>query len=82
MADKKPYGEECFPEELRGGYELADWVGSHRQHFGRFGIIDLNDLTKQKVDRLISKGFQRIRKKEPAKVSTTTDTKSATPTKK
>lgn len=86
MADtKQPYGAECFPKELQSEYELVNWVGSHRQYFGRFGIIDLTQLKKDKVERLIAKGFKRIKHKEAAKstASTTSTTdKTSTPSKK
>lgn len=80
MADTKkgPYGAECFPKELQSEYELVNWVGSHRQEFGRFGIIDLSKLTKDKVERLISKGFKRIQRKESAKSSSSSDKPTST----
>lgn len=65
MANEK-YGAAALPKEISDKYELVDWVGGHRQNFGSFGDIDLSQLTEQQVERLISKGFKKIRKKSKA----------------
>ena len=70
MNEKKaPYGLEVLSKEVREQFDFPDWVGSHRQKFGRFGTIDLSTLTVQQAERLVKLGFAKIRKKE-AKAAT------------
>lgn len=51
------------------GFQLVDWVGGHRQVFGRFGIIDLTTLTPARAENLIKKGFKKLAKNETTKAS-------------
>jgi hypothetical protein len=63
MAEKKiKIGE--LPEEVAKNYELVNWVGGPRQHFGRYGDIDLDKMTEAQAQRLVQMGFPRIKKKE------------------
>ena len=43
-------------------FELVGWVGSYRQSFGKFGIVDLSTLTPEKADRLVKRGFKKIQR--------------------
>jgi len=52
-----------LPTEVAKLYKLVNWVGSTRQHFGKFGIIDLEKMTVGKAESLISKGFTKLKKK-------------------
>ena len=52
-----------LPDAVAAEFELHQWQGSHKQYFGRFGTIDLNKITLDQAERLVSMGFNRIRKK-------------------
>ena len=52
-----------LPDAVAAEFELHQWQGSHKQYFGRFGTIDLNKITLDQARRLVSMGFNRIRKK-------------------
>jgi hypothetical protein len=53
-----------LPKELQSSYELVNWPGrGTRQIFGpKFRVVDLNQLTAKKADRLIQMGFPYLRK--------------------
>jgi len=52
-----------LPSELSEEYEVINWKGSHRQVFGRFGVVDLSKLTKKRAEKLIQSGFSKLRRK-------------------
>lgn len=60
-APNKPLVAE-LPKELKG-FELNGWVGSPRQYFGKFGIVDLTKLTEVRANALVAGGFKKIKKK-------------------
>lgn len=41
--------------------EVVNWVGGHRQDFGRFGIVDLKTLKPGVAQRLVRQGFSKLR---------------------
>ena len=58
-----------LPNAVAAEFELHQWQGSHKQYFGRFGTIDLNKITLDQAERLVSMGFNRIRKKSEKKAT-------------
>ncbi len=57
------YGESALSKDVAEKFEVIDWVGSHRQFFGTFGIIDLSTMTLQQAERLAKLNFPKIRRK-------------------
>ncbi|MEM9929880.1 MAG: hypothetical protein AAF840_08690, partial [Bacteroidota bacterium] len=46
------------------GYKLVNWPGGSRMSFGPpFGIVDLDDLSVAKAERLVSMNFPYLAKK-------------------
>jgi len=62
-----------LPAEVAAKYDLVGWHGGHRQNFGKYGIIDLHTITLKQADRLVEKGFTKLKPK--AKASTSDDKK-------
>lgn len=52
-----------LPAEVAEQYELVDWVGGHRQNFGRHGVVDLSKMTLRRADALVRAGFSKLRRK-------------------
>ena len=53
-----------LPPELAEKYELVNWRGGHRQNFGPvIGDVDLTTLTEAGCEKLILRGFTKIRRK-------------------
>jgi|GEM_PF-2749344 len=50
-------------EVISKDFELVNWVGGHRQEFGKFGVIDLTKLTPQRATSLIQRGFSKLKAK-------------------
>lgn len=53
-----------LPAEVAEQYELVDWVGGHRQTFGRHGVVDLSNITLRRAEALVRAGFSKLRPKE------------------
>lgn len=68
MADQnKP--KEFLPSEVAQKYELVNWVGGHKQVFGKFGTIDLKELTVEKCAQLVKQEFSKIKAKSNSAVT-------------
>lgn len=52
-----------LPAEVAALYEVVNWQGGHRQHFGRYGIVDLKNMTITRADRLVNTKFSKLRRK-------------------
>jgi hypothetical protein len=52
-----------LPKAVAKHFDLVDWVGGHRQNFGRFGNIDLKTLTLDQAKRLAKAGFSKLKAK-------------------
>jgi len=61
---KKEQPKPVLTEETAKDFELVDWVGSHRQSFGKFGVVDLSTLDPKRADRLVKRGFKKIKRKK------------------
>lgn len=48
---------------LAKDFELVGWVGGERQNFGKFGVVNLNTLTKAQANSLVRRGFTKLAKK-------------------
>lgn len=56
-----------LPAEVAQKYELVNYgTGSHRQRWGKYGIIDVNELTLEKADRLHKAGWPKLKLKPAA----------------
>lgn len=64
-----------LPAEVAAKYDLVGWHGGHRQNFGKYGIIDLHTLTLKQADRLVEKGFTKLKLKPKAATSSADDKK-------
>jgi hypothetical protein len=47
-------------EDVAKKYELVNWVGSHKQYFGKHGIIDVNIMTVAQADALVKAEWPRL----------------------
>lgn len=57
-----------LPAEVAAKYELVDWVGGHRQIFGKHGVVDLQTITLARADKLFRDGFKKLKlKSKPPK---------------
>lgn len=56
-----------LPTAVAQRYELVGWFGGTRQHFGRFGIVDLETITPEKAALLVRAGFKKLRDKTAPK---------------
>lgn len=65
MANQDP--NSWLPADTSAKYEVVDWVGSHRQIFGRFGVIDLKNLSPRQAGSLVKRGFSKLREKTEQK---------------
>lgn len=63
MADLKKSTPITLPSEVAAEFELINWVGGHRQDFGRFGIVDLERITLAQANRLVNQGFSKLQRK-------------------
>jgi hypothetical protein len=52
-----------LPADLKGLYQVKNWAGGYRQHFGKFGIVDLKAMTIQRAETLIARGFTKLVKR-------------------
>jgi hypothetical protein len=52
-----------LPKEVAEKFALKGWVGGHRQIFGRFGVVDLKELTVARAEALVKAGFSKLVKK-------------------
>ncbi|MEL7118625.1 MAG: hypothetical protein AAFO07_04270 [Bacteroidota bacterium] len=56
-------------------YKLVDWVGGSKQHFGKFGIVDITTMTLLQARRLVQRKFPKLKQKEAPKAATVKKTK-------
>ena len=47
-------------------FELVDWAGGPRQRFGKYGLVDLEKITLKQAQKLVAKGFSKLK---PAKAA-------------
>ena len=52
-----------LPREVAEHYEVIGWQGSHKQNFGKFGIIDIKTMTLTRAGSLVSRGFKKLTRK-------------------
>ncbi len=69
-----------LPAEVAEQYELVNWVGGHRQTFGRHGAIDVTKLTLRRAEALVRAGFSKLRRK-PVSPSASSASPAAAPKK-
>jgi len=55
-----------LPPATAADYELVNWVGSHKQDFGTFGVIDVSTLTPAQAEKLVQRGWKKLRRKSAA----------------
>jgi len=58
------YPNDQLPAETAEKYEIIDWVGGNRQYFGKFGIIDIKQLTPRRAGQLVRMKFKKIKEKK------------------
>ncbi|HQU52016.1 MAG TPA: hypothetical protein PK643_03340 [Saprospiraceae bacterium] len=51
-------------KEVADQFKVTDWSGGHRQVFGRFGVIDLKELTITRANALVEMGFRKLVRKK------------------
>lgn len=56
-----------LPKEVAEHYELVGWKGGPVQVFGRFGVVDLNNLTLRRAQKLVKMGFTKLKAKPQKK---------------
>lgn len=59
-----------LPPEVAAKYDLINWVGSARQDFGKFGIVDISTMTIARADSLFKKGWKKLELKQKAVATT------------
>lgn len=60
-----------LPAEVAEKFTLVNWVGGHRQNFGKFGVIDLTKITVDQATSLVKRGFTKLKAKTKKATSTT-----------
>ena len=64
-----------LPAAVAQKYTLVNWVGGSKQHFGKYGTIDVTKLTMRRADKLFSMGWSKIALATPAETTTTSSKK-------
>lgn len=64
-----------LPAEVAQHYELVNYKGSSKQFWGKYGTIDISQLTLKKADALHQRGWPKLKKKQPAQPQTKTEEK-------
>ena len=49
-----------LPKEVSNKFKTVDWVGGHEQNFGRWGMINLKEMTLRRAETLVRKGFPKL----------------------
>jgi hypothetical protein len=55
-----------LPSDVAAHFELVEWTGGTRQHFGKYGLVDLEKITLTQAKKLASKGFPKLKPVKPA----------------
>ena len=59
-----------LPKEVAEKYELVNYgPGSARQRWGKYGVIDIDQLTLEKADRLYKSKWPKLALKEQGKTA-------------
>jgi hypothetical protein len=61
-----------LPAEVAAKYKLVNYTGGHTQFWGKYGKINVNELTLQHADRLFSQGWPKLTLKEKSSKEATT----------
>lgn len=57
-----------LPKEVAEKYELVEYgPGSPKQRWGKYGVIDVREITLDKADRLHRAGWPKLQLKEQPK---------------
>ncbi|MEL6968630.1 MAG: hypothetical protein AAFO02_00565 [Bacteroidota bacterium] len=52
-----------LPAAVAEHYEVVNWQGGHTQVFGKFGTVDLQQMTLTRAQRLVNTKFSKLVKK-------------------
>lgn len=67
-----------LPAEVAEKYSLVDYRGGHTQSWGRFGNINITEMTLQQADRLYQQGWSKLKLKEKSSKEASTEKKTET----